>query len=327
MTRARNGIFRRLRLPLIGVGLVFIAGFIGYTAFGFGPVDAFSMTVLVLTTIGFSAQTALGPGEKLFTGAVAILGVTMYLAILAGAASALAEGNFGTVSRRRRMERRIAGLRDHYIVCAYGRVGRTVARELEAEGARFAVVDRKEELEEQMRLDGVTYLIGDPTSEAVLHRAGIERARGLICAVDSDADNVYIALTGRSLNPGIVIVARASAGETPDRLYRAGANRVISPYVASGRHMALLALRPRVVDYLDFAGRGEEPLRLEELLIEESSPLVGKTLREACAAATPLLVRRAGGEAIPNPDPGETLGAGDLVVLLGEPKALRPVEG
>lgn len=325
MNRA-DAIIRRLGWPLLGILLVFAGGFVGYLAFGFGAVDAFAQTVLVLTTVGFSTRAPLGAGEKVFTGAVAVLGVSMYLAFLAVVVAAMSEGQLGVQSRRRRMQRRIDALRDHIVICAYGRVGRAAAREFEAEGVPFVVVDRKEELEAQMQADGVVYLIGDPTSEAVLRRAGIERARALVCAVDSDADNVYIVLTGRSLNPDLFIVARASAPETPARLYRAGANRVVSPYVTSGRHMALAALRPRVVDYLEITGRGQQPLRLEELVIEEGSPLVGRTLGEICGQAAALLVRRHSGETIPNPSRAERVRGGDLVVFFGEPATLRPVE-
>ncbi|MDQ4144479.1 MAG: NAD-binding protein [Actinomycetota bacterium] len=223
------------------------------------------------------------------------------------------------------MQRRIDSLKGHFIICAYGRVGRAVAREFEAEGVPFVVIDVKEELEERMQSDGVLYLIGDPSSEAVLRQAGIERAHGLVCAVDSDAANVYITLSARALNPDIFITARAGEPESPERLYRAGANRVISPYVTSGRHMALLTLRPRVVDYLEVAGaRG---LRLEEVVIEAGSPLAGRELGEVAGEAVPVLLRRATGETIANPSPNETLQAGDLLLLYGEPKVLRPVEG
>ena len=225
------------------------------------------------------------------------------------------------------MQKKIADLTDHFVLCAYGRVGRAVAREFESEGVPFVVVDSKEELEEMMRADGVLYLLADPTQEPVLRRAGVERARGLICAVDSDAANVYITLTARAIKPDLFVVARASDPTSPEPLYRAGADRVISPYVSSGRHMALLALRPRVVDYLDIAGLGERHVRLEEVLIEPGSPFVGSTVAEVCGDAIPLLIRRNVGHMIPNPDGREQLEAGDMVVLVGESRTLRPVEG
>ena len=219
------------------------------------------------------------------------------------------------------MEERIERLTDHYIVCAYGRVGRAAARELEKEGVPFVTIDSKEDLEAQMRRDGVLYIIGDPTWESILRQAGIERARGIICAVDDDATNVYVTLTARSLNPDIYIVARASSPETPTRLKRAGANRVISPYRSSGRQMALLVLRPRVVDSLEVLGR-----RLEELAVEHGSPLIGQTVEQACGSAVPLLIHRAGGETLTHPGPEVIVQAGDRILAWGADADLRPME-
>jgi CPA2 family monovalent cation:H+ antiporter-2 len=214
---------------------------------------------------------------------------------------------------RRRMERRVEDLREHTIVCAYGRVGRAAARELQAEEAPFVVIEPKRELKDRMRADGVLFLTGDPSSEPVLRQAGIERAQGLLCAVDSDATNVFITLTARSLNPDIYIVARASEAETPDRLRRAGANRVISPYRSSGQRMAHLVLRPRVVDSLELLGK-----RLQELVVESGSPLVGRTVGDACDGAVALLVHETGGETRMHPDAGEIVQAGDRILVWGD---------
>jgi len=322
-----DGLLRHLRVPVIGIALVSSYGVIGYVLFGFGFIDALYMTSLALTTAGFNPVGDLTQGEKAFTITIAVFGVTLFLVILALLTSLMVEGRIGIVSRRRRMDKRIGSMKGHFIIAAYGRVGRTAARELEAEGVPFVVVDRLEELEPIMQSDGVPYLLGDPTSESVLQQAGIERARALISAVDSDADNVYITLTARSMNPDLFIVARASEPKSPERLYRAGANRVISPYVSSGRHMAMLALRPRVVDYLEISGRDEKPLRLEEFLVEEDSPLVGHSVDEVGGDAVPLVVRRASGEVVTNPNGSEDVRAGDLIVLLGAPVDLRRAEG
>ena len=315
-------------VSLLALTLVAYAyGLIGYLLFGFSLVDAAYMSGLTLTTAGFAPVAELAPGEKIFTTSIAFLGVGLFLLVLATLTAAVAEGQLGDAGRRRRMQRRIAALKDHFIVCAYGRVGRAVAREFESEGVAFVVLDAQAELEELMRADGVAYRIADPTREPVLREAGAERARGLICAVDSDADNVYITLTARSINPDFFIVARASDPHSPERLYRAGADRVISPYVSSGRHMALLGLRPRVVDYLDIAGLGENRVRLEEILIEAGSPFVGATVAEVSGEATPLLIRRNVGHLVPRPEGPEQLEAGDVLVVVGEPRLLRPVEG
>lgn len=306
------------------VAFLFAYGVVGYLLFRYSVVEAVHNTILVLTTVGFTPQHVPNDPERAFTASVAALGVVGVLVGAALFATALVEGRVGVASRRKRMERLVGSLEDHYIICAYGRVGRAVARELEAEAIRFCVIDRQEGLEDVMRADGVPYIVGDPTSETVLRSAGIERARGIISAVDSDAGNVYIVLTARSLNPDVFIVARASETAAADRLYRAGANRVVSPYVSSGRHMASLAARPRVVDYLEIAGPS---LRLEELAIDAGSPLAGARLEDACGAATALVVRHANGEVVAPPHADLILTAGDLVVLMGEPIDLRSAEG
>lgn len=302
-------------------------GIAGYALFGFGLPDAVYMTVLTVTTEGFTTPGPLSPGEKLFTASLALLGVTVFLAALGVAGGAVVEGQLGPGRRKRRMQRQIGALRDHYIVCAYGRVGRAVAREFEAEGIPFIVIDARAEREPELADDGVLHLIGSPSAETVLRQAGIDRARGLVCAVDSDAENVYITLVARSLNPRIAIVARAAEEASADRLYRAGAARVVSPYVTSGRRMALLAVRPHVVDFFEVSRGGSGELRLEELLVPEGSGLVGRRVGEACGAAIPLLIRRRGGELLPNPGRQTPLQAGDVVIVFGDPGTLRPIEG
>lgn len=167
------------------------------------------MTLLTLTTVGFAASSHLTAGVLVFTALLALLGVGVFVVILGLAASAIVEGQLTVFSRSRRMRQRIQDLREHFIVCAYGRVGRSIARELEAEGLPF--LDSKPDLEADLQRDGACYLIGDASDEAVLRQAGVERARGLICAVDSDAENVFITIVARSLSPDLLIVARQRA--------------------------------------------------------------------------------------------------------------------
>lgn len=327
MARPR-GILWRLRYPLVAVVSVFVIGFLGYLVLGEPVIDAFSNTVLVLTTVGFSRPIPADAALKIFTNVIALLGVSTYLALLAAAAAVLSEGQVLQATRTKRAERRIARMHDHLIVCAYGRVGRAVCTQLVAEDATFVACDRQDAIAPQMRADGVVHLVADPSSETTLRRLGVERARALISCVDSDADNVFITLTARSLNPSLFIVARASEPSAAALLYRAGADRVVSPYVSSGRQMALLATRPRVLDYIELTGPDHRaPLRLEELLIESGSPLAGKPIGRACGRATPLAIRRASGEVAAPPAGDEVLGEGDLVVLLGEPVELAAAEG
>lgn len=314
---------RRPLLMLLGVFTYSVAGLMILEKFSL--VDALYMTVVTLTTVGFREVRPLGTIGKLFTMSVIVMGVGLVLISIAMMARYVEEGGFGEWGRRRRMQRRIDNLKNHFIICAYGRVGRTVAREFEAEGVGFVVIEALTELEEQMVRDGVNYVLGDPTNDPTLLQAGIERARGLVCAMDSDAANVYVTLAARSVNPDLYIVARASQVASADRLYRAGANRVVSPYATSGKHMALLVLRPRVLDYLE-VGSAEASLRLEELHVEKGSVLVGRPLSEAATGATVLAVQRASGEVVPRPDPDMRLEADDILVVLGEREALRPLE-
>jgi voltage-gated potassium channel len=318
------------RLPrgvLVAVGpvVLVVVGIVGYLSFGYSPWVAAAMTLLTLTTVGFATSGHLSTAVLVFTAGLAVLGVSLFFAILGLAATAIVEGRVSLFSRSRRMRQRIDELRGHFIVCAYGRVGRAIARELEAEGVPFIVVDSKAELESDLEHDAQCYMIADASDEAVLRQAGIERAQGLICAVDSDAENVFITIVARSLSPDLLIVARAAREQSADRLYRAGATHVVSPYVTSGRRMANLAIRPHVVEFFDVARAGQPDLRLEELAITEGSPLVGRSLQELRGPAVPLLVRHHDGQLIANPTRELQLRAGDVLVVFGEASDLNPL--
>ena len=323
--RTRSRLARGV-LIAIGPVVLVVIGMVSYLGFGYSPWMALAMTLLTLTTVGFATGGHLSTGMLVFTAGLALLGVGLFVVILGLAATAIVEGRVSLFSRSRRMRRRIDELRGHFIVCAYGRVGRAIARELEAEGVPFVVVDSKAELEPDLDRDGQYYLIGDASDEAVLRQAGIDRARGLICAVDSDAENVFITIVARSLSPGLLIVARAAREQSADRLYRAGATHVVSPYVTSGRRMANLAVRPHVVEFFDVARAGQPELRLEELEITEGSPLAGRTLQQLGGPAVPLLVRRGDGRLIANPARELQLQAGDVLIISGEASDLNPLD-
>jgi len=252
------------------------------------------------------------------------MGVGLALVAVSLIARLVADPDAGARSRRRRMQRHIDQLDDHTIICAYGRVGRAVARELQRSGAPFLVIDPKEELRERMAEDGVLFLIDDPSSEAVLKTAGVDRARSLVCAVDSDATNVYITLIARSLRPDLTIVARASEPGSPERLERAGANRVVSPFVTSGQHMATMAMRPEVVDVVRTESDSSHPtIAVEEQYVETGSSLAGATV--GSAGTSVLAIRRSDGEVVPAPAPETVVDPGDTVLLLaaGNPAAGR----
>ncbi|MDQ3952004.1 MAG: potassium channel family protein [Actinomycetota bacterium] len=320
--------WRRLRWSaaiLVGVA---VYGILGYMVLeGWSFLDAAYMVVLILSSVGFREVRPLDTGGQLFTISLMVLGVTLLLVTVALVAQAVAEGGLGLRGRRRRMQRAVDRMRGHFIVCGYGRVGRTVAREFEGGGAPFVVVDYNQDLEAELVRDGVVNLIGDSTSDDVLRLAGIDRASALISTLDSDANNVFVTIVARALNPDLYIVARASEPTAADRMYKAGADRVVSPYVSSGRHMALLALRPRVVDYMDVTTDEGPGLRLEEVVVEARSRLEGRLLSEIAGDSVPLVVKRADGELIQSPDPTIRVGDGDVVVLLSDLPAQDAARG
>jgi voltage-gated potassium channel len=313
-----NGL-RRIRWAVLALGAALAYGVTGYMVLeGWPFLDALYMTVTTFTTVGFREVRPLDDTGRVFTLSVIAIGVALVLITIALAAQWVIEGQWGERTRRRRMQRRIDGLSDHYLICAYGRVGRAIAREFEAEGVPFVVIDPKEDLQERMEQDAVLYVIEDPSEEGVLLRAGVQRARGLVCAVDSDATNVYITLMARSLNPELFIVARASERGSDARLLKAGADRVVSPFVSSGRHMALVALRPRAADVVEVESGGASSLRLEELRIEPGSPTAGRSIADAMGSTPVLAIRHPGGQITANPRPDHVLQPGDLVLMIGE---------
>jgi voltage-gated potassium channel len=312
----------RIRWLALLVAAAVAYGVIGYMVFeGWGFSDSLYMTLTVLSTVGLKEVNPLDATGQVFTASLMILGVAIVLVTVTAVASWVTAEQMGTTRRRKRMQKRIDGLTDHTIICAYGRVGRAAARELEEEGRPFVVIDPKEELQERMDADGVSYLIEDPSMEGTLKRAGVDRAKGLLCAVDSDATNVYITLMARSVNPDLFIVARASEPGSDVRLQKAGANRVVSPFVASGREMAWMAMDPALVEAVGLTAQSRSrSVIVEELLAEEGSELVGATVGEASGSRIPVAVRHLDGRTTANPAADLRLVEGDVLVALDAPR-------
>lgn len=305
------------RLEWIGAALaaVVMYGTVGYIVLeGWSFMDALYMTITTMTTVGFREVHELDTGGRIFTLTVVVLGVGTALVGISLMAAVIAEAEIAGLTRRKRMTKRIDGLEGHFIVCAFGRVGRAAVDELRRAGVDLVVIDPKAELRERMEREGVLFMIDDPSLEPVLRRARVEVARGLICAVDSDATNVFITLAARSINPDLFIVARASEPGSYERLVRAGADRVVSPYVSSGRHMVLMALDPTIVDLFSEADDDRGSIDVEERRLETPSMLIGSTVGESTVPI--LAVRRSDGRVEPAPDPTRVLEEGDVVLLL-----------
>jgi voltage-gated potassium channel len=242
-------------------------------------------------------------------------------------AEILAENSFGVFRRQRQMEARLNALKDHFIVCGYGRIGTQVVIEFEEHHVPYVIIDRGDEPLERLHRERRLHLEGDAASEEVLKQAGIERAKGLVCAVDSDERAVYIVLAARALNPKLYAIARAGYPESIRRLELAGADRVISPYRMAGHLMAELAVRPALVDVLDTLHHGEAEVGLEEVLVSPRTAAVGKTVAEAglldSSRAKLLALRRKNGALHVNPPADLRLEEGDLLIALGSEPQLQ----
>jgi voltage-gated potassium channel len=318
--------WRHLALGLSLLAGIIIVGTIGYVLLGFGALDAAYQTVTTITTVGFREVEPLdGPG-KVFTMLLILAGVGTALYTLTVVLELLVEGHFGQAMERRRMDKRIAALRGHVIVCGWGRVGRAIARELKAAGTPHVVIDN--DPDRVATIDGHLYVLGDASDDAVLHHAGIERATALIAAVSTDPANLFITLSGRSLRPDLFIVSRAREESSVAKLERAGADRVVNPQEIGGARIAAFVLRPHVTEFLDVVMHEREvELRLEELLVTPDSPLAGVSLGQADlpgrTGALVLALRDDTKGFITNPTAGTVIQPGQILIAIGTPPQLR----
>jgi voltage-gated potassium channel len=326
----RNRILARSRLPVLVVMLAICYGTVGYWLVeGKNLLDAFYATVLALSTLGVEAGPPPDPGGKVFTVSVILFGVVALSTAIGVGTEVVASGELGRWLRMNQAARSIGRLSGHYVICGYGRVGRAVLEELGRRDYTSVVIESKPELEPLLAEHGVRYIAGDPADETVLRQAGVERARGLVCAVDSDAANVFITLTARALNPGLRIVARASDRASTDKLVRAGADEVVSPYGLTGRRMAVLAVQPSVLEVLDLLNLGSD-IKLEEIAVQTGTHLAGLTVAEArtrYAGVAILALKKPGSEVSANPGHEARLAPGDLVVALGPAEILNRMAG
>ena len=317
---------RHVRIWILVVLTTIVIGTGGYIVlFSWNVSDAAYMTVITMTTVGFrEVRELVGWPERVWTMLLAISGVgIIYGSIGIVAEAVIAEATSGR-REARRMAERVADLRGHYILCGYGRVGSTVARELVHSGQKLVVIDILAESLDRASHDGHLVVQGDATSDDTLKLAGIERARGLVATIDSDANNVYVTLSARAINPGLFIVGRANAVGAEAKLTQAGADRVVSPYTMAGRRMAELAIRPRVADFIDAAlSHGDLRFSMEELEIAAGGPLDGRTVAQLRDDGIfTLAIVHGGTDYEPNPPPDRVLVAGESLVVSGSTERL-----
>jgi len=293
--------------------------------------DSFYMVVITLSTIGYQEVHQLSYAGRVFNIGLIVAGVIMVFLMIGSLTQALLEFELVRLFGKRKMQREIASLKGHYIICGAGRVGTSVASELARKPCPFVIVDSQEKLIAELEPGWLT-LAGDAASEKVLRDAGVERARGLVAATTTDATNIYIVLTARSMNPELRIIARASERAAEKHLKTAGADIVISPYAAAGHRIAQTFLRPNVLDFLDIAtsNSGALEMLIEEIRVNAQSPLAGATVGSSGIhhqfGIMVLAIRRAGGETRFNPRADDAIHAGDFLIVMGEPAQLGKLE-
>ncbi len=313
---------RRLGQLLAMICVLLAAGTIGFVlTTDNGWWDGFVLSLDTVATVG-SIPAPLGTGAELVKVLLIIFGVGTLFYALVTVAEFFVAGHLGEILAERRTQKMIDSLTDHYIVCGFGRVGRQVARDLTAAGTQYVVIDSNPASRELALAAGVRFLEGPPSEDELLRAAGIERARALVACMDSDAENIFTTLTARELRGDIAIIARASVEDSEKKLKRAGADRVISPYKASGTEMARLALHPQVSGTVDVAAE----YRMEEIEVGAGCAGIGQTVGEVRGGAFIVGVRHSDGSFQPVPPAETKLGTGDVVMALGTPNTLERLE-
>ena len=333
MTEAKGNDWFRAQGPGFAVALllfVILGGTAGYMLTdGRGAWDAFYMTVLALTTV--ESPQNLSFGGQVFTVALLLVGVGAALYTFTLLATVVVEGGLPKRLQRRRHQRMLETINDHFIVCGYGRIGSIVAHQFQRQHIPFVVVERNPERLQQAMDDGALGVEADASREDVLKRVGIGRARGLIAAVGTDAENVYAVLTARVMRPDLFIIGRAETEDATQKLKRAGADRVISPYQIGAMHIAQTALRPAVVDFMELATSSDNlELAMEQITVAPGSPLASQSILDANLrqryGVIVVGIQRQDSRMTFNPEPDTAILAGDKLVVLGRPDSLKKLE-
>ncbi len=322
---------RNLLYPIIAIIGVATLGTIGYVVIEkWSLFDSFYMTIITLTTVGYEEVHLLSKSGRAFSIVLMLSGVGTMFYVFGVGAKVILEGELRYILGRKKLTKKIENLKNHYIICGYGRMGNIICREMFHNKAPFVVIEGNPEVVASMDAN-ILALQGDSTQDSVLKQAGIERARGLISVLSSDADNLYVVLSARGLNPKLRIVARASEEGAEKKLIRAGADNVVSPYHIGGLRIAHTLLKPAVVDFIEFATRsGNLELQMEEIKVKGSSNIVNHSLDE-CGIRKDMgiiivAIKRESGDMEFNPTSTSVIKQGDTLVAIGETKQLKVLE-
>jgi voltage-gated potassium channel len=323
---------RRFFLTLLAIVFTLAIGTVGFTVIDhYPPFDAFYMTLTTMTTVGYGELHPLSRAGRIFNSFLIIFGVTSILIAIGAMTQSIIELEFGDAIGKRRIKRMIDNLKDHYIICGYGRVGRGAAEELRHAGVPFVVVDISPERVERAILAGLLAVAADSTHDDTLRHVGIERARGLVAALATDADNLFVLLSAKGLNPRIYVSTRAAEEGAEAKMRRAGADAVFAPYTITGHRLAQSLLRPHVVQFLDFTTNDiDKDIALEQVRVADSSEMVSKTLKEMQIGrelgVIVLAIRHFDGQMVFNPPADMAVRGGDFLIVMGRQQNLRTLE-
>ncbi len=314
-----------ITLLLVALWLFGISGYMLIEGWPF--LDALYMTAITLSTVGYTEVHPMSETGRIFTIVLLIYGVSTFFYAVGVITNAFFEGHLKGLWEVKRMNKTLDRLNNHYIICGYGRIGSTIAKVFKEKQIPVVIVEKNSEPLEEIKKAGYPYIQGDATKDEVLLKAGVKRARGIICVLRSDADNVYITLTARALNPGLMIETRASDHDSERKMIQAGANHVISPYEVGARRMALAVLQPTVTEFLDLAVHSADfNLSVEQIEVAPGSELDGASLRDAAIRArtgsTVLAVQQPSDRMILALGPEYIFSSGDIIVALGSPESL-----
>ncbi len=324
---------RRVAQIIVAIAIVIGIGCAGYMIFAGAPLfESVYMALTTITTIGYGELIPLGRAGRIFNIFYIVFGVATLLVALGLLTQTMIELELSGYFQKRRRRRMIDNLKSHFIVCGYGRVGRSASEELKKSGVPILVVDRNEERVERAIQAGLLAVAADSTRDEVLRDVGIDRARGLIAALATDADNTYLILTAKALNPLLPVATRVSEEESERKLRRAGADVVFAPYTITGQRLSQSLLKPHVNEFIDFTTGNDMGLdiRIEQVQVSATSEYVSKSLRQAQLRADlgviVLAIRKVSGQMIFNPPADAEIGAGDHLIVMGQPAQLRRLE-
>lgn len=314
---------RRFVFALFSLGALILLGTFGYAFIeGWSLLDSLFMTVISLTTTGYKEVHPLSPGGVLFTIGLLAMGVGVFAYTLGVFARYLMEGELKGFFAQRKMEKNIAKNENHYIVCGFGRTGKIAAEELRSQGVTVVVVEKNEGLRESLERQDYLYIIGDATSDEVLSAAGVEKARGVIAVLNSDADNLFITISAKQLNPDLTVIAQGTTPGIERKLGMAGADKVIMPYLIGGKLISQAIVMPHITDFLEITTeRSHLGFFLQEVPIDDSSPMNGRSLRELDlnrrTGVIVLAAKEPDGRMKVNPTADHRFQAGDILIVLG----------